>query len=275
MKQYKILTQLSSNKRAKVFFAHERTFPKAMVILKLLPHIHANQTMEAQIMKLCKPCKNIANLVETHVNKEAATSTLVMEYCGVTLEALVNSWKVNLMPPYINAMGLSFLYNLMLDVFSGLDFMHNTLKVVHRDIQPRNICCNNRFVLIDMGCSGSLSYVKKNFIGGPFPYLPPETIRDEQCKVYGYPSDVWSAGMVVLEVYHGVRLYFFTSQKGGLKFFGDTSTNLPEKLLDCINVLPESIRGLFVQILHMNPNRRFTAKEVCTYLLKNKNDFLK
>lgn len=75
---------------------------------------------------------------------------------------------------------------------------------MHRDIKPENILINSKgkIKLSDFGISKELEQTKAltNTFVGTLSYMSPERIQGHQ---YGYPSDIWSLGLVILELASG------------------------------------------------------------------------
>lgn len=94
------------------------------------------------------------------------------------------------------------------NVAEGLDFCHNVLKIVHRDIKAENILyrSDGRFVIADFGMATSNN---TRGIYGTFEYQPPEcrqNTRHERFSQYRplsivrYQSDMWAFGYLLVEV---------------------------------------------------------------------------
>ena len=106
--------------------------------------------------------------------------------------------------------------SLVLQILQGLTYLHRERTSVHRDLKPANVLLNSAgFVkLSDFGISkqlGSGTYAQAGTVVGTLAYMSPERVRGES---YGFSSDVWSLGLIALEVaigqypYPGARNYF-------------------------------------------------------------------
>lgn len=89
-------------------------------------------------------------------------------------------------------------------VVKALDYLHTSLKVIHRDVKPSNILVNKdgTVKLCDFGISGQLvdSYAK-TMSAGCKPYMAPERISSAHSgKGYDIRSDVWSLGITIVEL---------------------------------------------------------------------------
>ena len=82
--------------------------------------------------------------------------------------------------------------------------MHHKNHQVHRDIKPENILLNSigKVKLSDFGISKELEKTKAltNTFVGTISYMSPERIQGMQ---YSYSSDIWSLGIVLVELATG------------------------------------------------------------------------
>ena len=88
------------------------------------------------------------------------------------------------------------------ELASALDYCHNVLKIIHRDIQPANILVDElgTLKLTDFGMSKSLgptNDLAMTFCGSPL-YMAPEQLRTDH--IYSFPADMWAMGCVVYEI---------------------------------------------------------------------------
>jgi len=95
----------------------------------------------------------------------------------------------------------NFLSRMSFDILSGLEYLHHTLHLIHRDIKPQNILINSQGVLklADFGVSGEIATTAafaSTFIG-TIKYMSPNRIQGN--KQYTSKSDIWSFGIVLLE----------------------------------------------------------------------------
>lgn len=95
--------------------------------------------------------------------------------------------------------------NLHQQIISGLAYCH-TKGVAHRDVKPENVGisdCGSQVKLLDFGSAAPIGSVC-NDMAGTMPFMAPEILAAEDRAPYD-PSrcDVWSAGVVLLEMLCG------------------------------------------------------------------------
>ncbi|XAR53456.1 Mitogen-activated protein kinase kinase [Bertholletia excelsa] len=94
----------------------------------------------------------------------------------------------------------SYIAAICKQVLKGLWYLHHEKHIIHRDLKPSNLLVNHRgeVKITDFGVSAILSSTSgmANTFVGTYNYMSPERISGEK---YGYRSDIWSLGLVLLE----------------------------------------------------------------------------
>lgn len=83
-------------------------------------------------------------------------------------------------------------------IIEALKYLHEELKITHRDLKPRNILVKEgKIKLCDMGEARQMSKgmltLSRGIGFGTIIYLPPEVLNGKQ---YNEKSDIWAAGIV-------------------------------------------------------------------------------
>ena len=124
---------------------------------------------------------------------------LVMEYCeGATLDKLRDLSNIN---GYISE---ELVIHILTQLLETLKYLHETCKVIHRNIKPDNILLdkNNNVKLLGFRLSAYLDNPNKDLVSrkslkGPVNYVAPEIILFPPPLNYDYKADVFSLGFTI------------------------------------------------------------------------------
>lgn len=141
------------------------------------------------------------------------------------------------------------------DILNGLSYIHNKMKGMHRDLKPGNILisADGTLKLCDFGLAKLNAEDVSNHtqVGTP-KYIAPEIIKT---KYYTNAVDVWSFGVVLLEMIVGVvwnmhqglfqhEVHFALEKFPGMKDVIESSIQIEpsnrRNVNDLLNLLPKS-----------------------------------
>ncbi|KAJ8369112.1 hypothetical protein SKAU_G00091400 [Synaphobranchus kaupii] len=145
-----------------------------------------------------------------------------------------------------------------LSVLKALSVLH-TQGVIHRDIKSDSILLTHdgRIKLSDFGFCAQVSKEvqrRKSLVGTPY-WMAPELISR---LPYGPEVDIWSLGVMVIEMVDGEPPYFNEPPLKAMKMIRD---NLPPKLKNLHKVSP-ILKGFLDRMLVRDPAQRATANEL-------------
>lgn len=148
------------------------------------------------------------------------------------------------------------------ELLNAVAYLHEN-SFIHRDIKSDNILltCNDNgeddefhAVLIDFSLAKLINTQNDHnetthtpSVGTPT-YRAPEVVNEEP---YGLPSDLWSVGVVLLELLQGKCIESFRD-RGAMAYISEQLDKLPMG-----QPFPSLLRGL----LEPDPSRRWTARE--------------
>ncbi|KAJ1109082.1 hypothetical protein NDU88_006449 [Pleurodeles waltl] len=145
-----------------------------------------------------------------------------------------------------------------LSVLKALSVLH-AQGVIHRDIKSDSILLTHdgRVKLSDFGFCAQVNKEvprRKSLVGTPY-WMAPELISR---LPYGPEVDIWSLGVMVIEMVDGEPPYFNEPPLKAMKMIRD---NMPPKLKNVHKVSP-LLRGFLDRMLVREPSQRATANEL-------------
>jgi hypothetical protein len=153
--------------------------------------------------------------------------------------------------------------NFMRDVLRGLSKLHS-MGIVHRDVKPQNvlIAANGHCKISDFGASASIHELVRRHDGGAEVQGTPIYLAPEAARGHAEPkSDVWSVGIMYLQLTTGTIPYNARSVSGGVGavVFGIGSGKLLPTIPTTLNPLARS----FVEgCLAPNVTDRLSAEQL-------------
>lgn len=180
--------------------------PSQKTMARKVIHVDSKVAVQTQIireLRIMHECQ-LPYIIEFYGAFARSNNTIVlcMEYgnCG-SLDKIVQLCNPRQLP-------LLVIRKLLYLMLSGLTYLYTTHKIIHRDIKPLNVLMNHRgeFKLCDFGVLRELtnSLAMADTFVGTSTYMSPERI---QGLTYGVKSDVWSMGLMLLELALGYSVW--------------------------------------------------------------------
>lgn len=173
---------------------HEPT--GTLVAIKIIPRSRVASEKFARELVLMKKLDHPFIVALYDFIEDSNNYYLVMEFCshGTLLDRVTGS----------PGLPESFIKCVICELISALDYLHNEVRIAHRDVKLENIMLDNNdhIRLIDFGLGrqfSGASDVLQTACGSPV-YASPEMVTG---KPYGTACDVWSAGVVLYAMVYG------------------------------------------------------------------------
>lgn len=191
---------------------NEEEWAKEMRINTILRHPNIVQFYGACLDERCYPL----------IIMEVLTTTLrnVVAHSGHML-----SWRERL--------------DILTDIARGLDYIHKQ-KIAHLDLSDANVLVSDQLVakVSDLGQARMLGRTRTFLSPTNTDYCAPERVENGETRVAdAYKADVFSAGMIVIQVVLGDPIHRPRREEDLMKITDDASRNLARR---CVDENPES-----------------------------------
>eukprot|EP01006_Ploeotia_vitrea_P038105 TRINITY_DN66208_c9_g2_i1.p1 TRINITY_DN66208_c9_g2~~TRINITY_DN66208_c9_g2_i1.p1 ORF type:complete len:1089 (+),score=147.64 TRINITY_DN66208_c9_g2_i1:43-3309(+) len=144
------------------------------------------------------------------------------------------------------------------EVLKGLQFLHESKHIIHRDVKSDNVLLHHTGAtkLADFGLSKALTVTepKRNTATGTPFWMAPEVIQTE---MYDYKADVWSVGILIIEMCRGDPPYMRMPVVQALVEIVRSSPPVLGK-----NEASEALRSFTSKCLQKKPKQRATVNEL-------------
>lgn len=197
---------------------------------------------------------------------------LVLEYIPFTLEHIIKSNKIILMPSDIKAW--------LIMILKGLNEIHSKF-FIHRDLKPNNILFKDGILKIaDFGLTRKITNENMTSTVVTRWYRAPELLLG--CKNYTTSIDIWSLGCIMAELY--LRVPFFAGESDISQldlifkalgtpeptYFDKVTNSLPIKfkqypksdLKQLFTAMSNDGMKLMLKMLSFDPSQRPTVLEI-------------
>lgn len=160
-------------------------------------------------------------------------------------------------------------------ILKGLQYLHDH-NIIHRDLKPHNILIDveeGKWVpkIADFGLSRTIEgdlTLNSTVIHTP-EYAAPEQITEDLSKI-GVPTDLWSLGVVLFELFTGILP--FGSRKNKDSAHTITQNILDAKLPDSIEQIPDPYQLIIRCCLVRDIEKRIQSVEEIQALIKRVNE---
>lgn len=142
--------------------------------------------------------------------------------------------------------------DIALQLVLALDYLHNQMRITHRDLKPQNILLfrNGRVALCDFGFARALgtgSSLHTTIKGTPL-YMAPELVQE---RPYSFRVDLWSLGVILYELVEGVPPFFAASLVELMKQIVSSKVQLPATA-----AMSPSFQSFLLGLLQKDPAQR-------------------
>eukprot|EP00605_Chrysophyceae_sp_TOSAG23-4_P000056 GSChrysophyteH1.ASY1.ANO1.58.1 assembled CDS len=133
------------------------------------------------------------------------------------------------------------------EMASALNYLHNTVGIVYRDLKPENVLLDyaGHCQLIDFGFAVPVSNGSSLHDGcGTAMYVAPEIASGFSKSSHGFPVDWWGLGCVLAEMVTGHAPFGDTDNTSKFEIFTNITEKAPSLSISMSGPIKECIRGL-------------------------------
>jgi len=204
--------------------------------------------MEVQVMrKLVHP--NLVNLKDIFLEKNKLLLVMELMQGGALTDVVLYT-----------VMSEAQIAAVTKEILQGIAYLHEA-EIVHRDIKSDNVLLgeDGRVKVADFGFAANVrgddgARLRKTFAGTPY-WMAPEVVKSQ---TYGKKVDVWSAGILAVEMQEGHPPYMKESPMRAM--FLIASKGRPE--FKSWNTISQSFKAFLTKALTFEPEKRATAAEL-------------
>lgn len=133
-------------------------------------------------------------------------------------------------------------------------YMHSK-GIVHRDLKPENIMLDvgDRIKIVDFGCALDKSKKGPYWIAGTLAFLPPENLAFGMCGEPYESIDIWTVGLLTVELLIGYNPYF-SLVKDGMLEKATMRFDVCVEELPCSNELKDFVRRCLIRKPDLRPS---------------------
>ena len=136
-----------------------------------------------------------------------------------------------------------------MEVCRALDYAHRRMKVVHRDITPRNVMLDEegQVKLIDFGIAAPALVAGQEILGSPG-HMPPEQVEG---KELGPPTDIFAVAVLLMEAWTGLAPF-----RRGTPEECDVAMRQPHPRPSDLNARLIPLDDVIVRAMQLDPKKR-------------------
>eukprot|EP00008_Paramoeba_atlantica_P014822 CAMPEP_0201479212 /NCGR_PEP_ID=MMETSP0151_2-20130828/3923_1 /ASSEMBLY_ACC=CAM_ASM_000257 /TAXON_ID=200890 /ORGANISM="Paramoeba atlantica, Strain 621/1 / CCAP 1560/9" /LENGTH=667 /DNA_ID=CAMNT_0047860585 /DNA_START=87 /DNA_END=2093 /DNA_ORIENTATION=+ len=236
--KYRNFQKIGEGAAGDVYLAFDNAHKREVAVkrMQITPQNVDQLATEVGILGECESHPHIVQYYE---------SFMIQGHLLVVMEYMENGPLTDMIEQDEMAIEENHIAKVCKDVLEALVFLHDCHRI-HRDVKSDNMLLDGEgnVKIADFGYAAQISKSRpkrKTIVGTPY-WMAPELIRGQQ---YDYKVDVWSLGILLMELVEGeppymdtapIRALFFITTKGipPLKQPGKFSSELRDFLRSCL-----------------------------------------
>jgi calcium-dependent protein kinase len=252
-------TVLGEGAFGKVYRA-KRICDNKLVAAKMIPKKHKETCAnEVSILGMLPDHHNVGKFIE--VFEDDSFIYIVLEY--IEGQNLYEYLKPHLGKKIVKIPHILLILQQMIAAIAAI----HSAGIFHRDIKLENFMItfvdgNPVVKLIDFGLSELIGEISTRKVGSPL-WMAPEVVRNDSTHQISEMVDIWSIGIVIIEIYSGNPPHHYCSRRHVLNAIEKlVLPPIPEKLLKDNNPVGTWIRSIATMCLQIDPSIRPSAEQL-------------
>lgn len=259
--KYKILEPLGNGANTTVYLCSVRNEDFDTAAVKVYKLDKEDELVENYFKRECEVLsmlrhENIVSIYDQGYDREKKLYYIVLEFVdGKTLEQIIKSQSID---DYDKEKIIS-------QIFNALEYAH-THNILHRDLKPSNIMITstNKVKIIDFGISKILNSINTDgdnytLQAMTYKYASPEQV---QGRTLTYQTDIYSLGLVLMEMYDGMIKNDICRNNASLKKQIYRSKNITELQKDILKkMIEENLENRYTNIYKIKNDWKSTLKK--------------
>jgi serine/threonine protein kinase len=255
------LKELGKGAFGKVYKA-KRIFDDKIVAVKVIHKMHKETCAnEVSILRMLPDHPNVGGFIDVFEDKS---------YIYIVLEYIDGQNLYEYLKPYLDKkiVEIPQILSILQQCIAAIAAIHSA-GICHRDIKLDNFMLtffDEKPVvkLIDFGLSEMIGKISQKMVGSPI-WMAPEVIREGRRDPITEKSDIWSFGIVLLELFSGQPPIDFPDVRKTMFTIANlTRPPIPTKLIDDKTEVGIWICSIAKFCLHINPQSRKSADYLAT-----------
>lgn len=251
---YSDMRMIGQGASGSVYLATENSTGNKLAIKQIIIDRQVNKQVLVNEVMLMRMCKH-------HSIVDFKDSFLVNGVLWVAME-LIDGEDLTQLITAAGRMTEDQIAIILREVLAGLGHLHEK-EIVHRDIKSDNVmvALDGRVKITDFGYGAQLNkeQARRQSVVGTTYWMAPEVIKAES---YGVKVDVWSAGMMAIEMFEGQPPYMDEPSTMRALFL-IVSKGRPEYKFG--NEMSSEFKDFIEQCTKMNPDERPTCATLLTH----------
>ncbi|MCX7798200.1 MAG: protein kinase [Melioribacter sp.] len=249
--KFEILDVLKKDEHAAVYLANHIYLSKK-IILKVL-NIEKTQD-QALTERFKREAKLLAKLDHPNIIK-VLDFGISKEYFYISFEYIEGESLRNILKS--RTLSEEEKKHFTIQLFRALHFAHSN-QIIHRDIKPENIFIDKNLNL-KLGDFGLALSAEDNFVTSPYSivgtpsYMSPEQVAGAKLT---YQSDLFSAGVVVYEIYTGKNPFLRENVTLTLNEIMSFNEN---NIVEGLQNVPSDIKEIILKLLKKKTSQRYNS----------------